>query len=171
MTPTDAWGITPHKIFTAGTRQPITVLSCFDGMGSVAILLRQCRIPVKRYIAVEINDSVKKICNTANPKTIDFPGVDHSWHSDIFNITEQDIAKLHNLELITAAPECKDMSKLRLLPSGPGYKNKRTPGVDPRPGLDGPSGKTFRRMLQIIKWAVKHHPSVQYFVECTSTFL
>ena len=74
--PIDAWGITPHKIFTASTRKPITVLSCFDGMGSVAILMRQCQIPVKRYIAVEINDSVKQICHAANPKTLDFPGVD-----------------------------------------------------------------------------------------------
>ena len=164
--PIDAWGITPHKIFTASTRKPITVLSCFDGMGSVAILMRQCQIPVKRYIAVEINDSVKQICHAANPKTLDFPGVDHSWHSDIFNITERDIAKLDSLEILTGAPECKDMSKLRLLPAGPGYKNKRIPGVDPRPGLDGPSGKTFRHMLQIVKWAVKHHPSVQYFIEC-----
>ena len=118
------------------------------------------------YIAVEINDSVKQICHAANPKTLDFPGVDHSWHSDIFNITERDIAKLDSLEILTGAPECKDMSKLRLLPAGPGYKNKRIPGVDPRPGLDGPSGKTFRHMLQIVKWAVKHHPSVQYFIEC-----
>ena len=168
-TPVDAWGPSPHQIFMAGVgeqSEAINVLSCFDGMGSAAILLRKCNIAVNRYIAVEIDDEVKRICQTANPKTVDFPGVDHSWCSDVWKITESHIAKLDNLTLLVGSPECKDMSKLRLLPDGPGYKTKRTPGQDPRPGLSGPSGRTFRQMLSIVKWATKHHPSVKYFIEC-----
>ena len=45
------------------------------------------------------------------------------------------------------APECNDFSKLRLLPDRPGYNGpKGDPGTDPRKGLAGKHGKTFRQL-------------------------
>ena len=61
---------------------------------------------------------------------------------------------------------CNDMSKLRLLPDREDYKGPpRTPGKDPRPGLDGKYGRTIRQCIKIIKWCLKHHPHCKFFME------
>ena len=36
---------------------------------------------------------------------------------------------------------------------------------DPRPGLNGPNGKKFRRLLLIMSWVLKHNPDCEYFIE------
>ena len=61
---------------------------------------------------------------------------------------------------------CNDFTKLRLLPDREDYKGpKRKPGVDPRPGLDGKYGKTFRQVIAIWGWILKYHPDCLFFIE------
>ena len=61
---------------------------------------------------------------------------------------------------------CNDFTKLRLLPDRPDYKGPpRKPGEDPRPGLDGKYGKTFRQVIKIIGWVLKHHPNCKFLIE------
>jgi hypothetical protein len=148
-------------------------LSLCDGMGCLALALKDIgfkELGLTKYIAVEKDASARKVCEAANPQTDDFPGVVHGLNGrhDIFQIAEADIASITDQPdlLIAAGPECNDFSKLRLLPNRPGFKGPpRDPNVDPRPGLGGPHGKTFRQTIKIIGWAQKHHPDTRYFVE------
>ena len=73
------------------------VLSLCDGMGCGKISLMANNATYDRYIAVEISEDAKRIARNANPPMSGIPHIDHSWHSDIHDITEQDIKNLgHN---------------------------------------------------------------------------
>ncbi len=87
---------------------------------------------------------------------------------DIDDITEEMIAAIPEgvLKVLFASPMCNDFSKLRLLPDRKDYRGpKRRPGEDPRAGLDGKYGRTFRTVIKIIQWVLKYHPHALYFVE------
>ena len=87
---------------------------------------------------------------------------------DIDDITEEMIAAIPEgvLKVLFASPMCNDFSKLRLLPDRKDYCGpKRRPGEDPRAGLDGKYGRTFRTVIKIIQWVLKYHPHALYFVE------
>ena len=91
---------------------------------------------ISRYIAVEISKDAKRIACNANPHEPNMPNIDHSWHSNAWDITEQDIAKLghNNIKMFMPGPPCQDFSKLRLLVKRSARKSLN----DIRPGLDGP---------------------------------
>ena len=95
------------------------------------------------------------------------PGFTHGLNGkhDVFKITEKDIKDIPNLVLIGAGPMCNDFSMLRLLPDRADYNGPPRQKGDPRPGLKGKYGKTMLQTIQIIKWALKHHPGVKFFVE------
>ena len=38
-------------------------------------------------------------------------------------------------------------------------------GKDPRPGLNGPKGKIFRKCVQIYRWIMKYNPKCKYLFE------
>jgi site-specific DNA-cytosine methylase len=148
-------------------------LSLMDGMGCLALTLKAegwARMGIDTIIAVEKNPKARKVCSAANPADGDFPGVEHGLNGkhDIYSISEEDISCLASgsIVLFSASPECNDFSKLRLLEDRPEYRGPaREPGKDPRPGLDGKHGRTFRRVIEILGWVQKHHPGVKYFIE------
>ena len=143
----------------------VAVLSICDGMGCAALSLQNCNMTIDRYVAVEIDNKSKLIAQFANPKTATFPGIDHSVCSDIFEVTEQHIIDIGTINLFIGATPCGDFSKLRLLPSSrKGVRFKKT-NKDPRPGLNGPNGKKFRRLMLIMSWVLKHNPNCEYFIE------
>lgn len=139
------------------------VLSLCDGMGCGMISLTANDAQYDRYIAVEIDDDAKKIARNANPHAAGAPRIDHSWHSNILNITEQDIADLGqgNIKLLLAGPPCQDFSRLRLITRHKGRKSMR----ELRPGLQGPHGSLFRNVIQILQWVLKYNPDCEFLIE------
>ena len=80
--------------------------------------------------------------------------------------SDDEEAQVSVLKVLFASPMCNDFSKLRLLPDRKDYRgHKRRPGEDPRAGLDGKYGRTFRTVIKIIQWVLKYHPHALYFVE------
>ena len=85
----------------------------------------------------------------------------------IFEIKEEDIQSFpkNSIRLFGAGPECNDVSKLRLLPDRPGYNGpKREPGTYPSQGLAGNHGKTFRQVIKLWGWILKHHPECKFLI-------
>ena len=69
-------------------------------------------------------------------------------------------------KLFLAGPMCVDFCKPGLLPDRESYKAPKTPpGQDPRPGLDGKYGMSFRVNIKIWGWVQKHHPECRFFIE------
>ena len=137
------------------------VLSLCDGMGCCALGLRNVQAEVDRYIGVEIDPVARLIADNVNPESTGFPGIDHSWHSDVLSITEADIAALgsNTIKLLAYGAPCEDMSKLRLL------RKAGSSTTDPRPGLNGPKGQLFRACIQITAWVIEHNPDCEVFIE------
>jgi hypothetical protein len=169
-----------------------TVLSLCDGMGCAALALQNSNAQIERYVAVELDYTARLVAQHANQVSDKFPGIDHSVANDVYHLTEQTIIDLGPIQMFIAAPPCGDFSKLRLLPSCNVHAllaaaatdddvmdklvqdlttgsvtdaDNRTVG-DPRPGLDGPTGKVFKQVLLVWHWVLKHNPDCQYFVEC-----
>ena len=146
-------------------QQQSIALSLCDGMGCLALALKGINARVDRIIGVECDEVARVICQNANPPAPEssFPGVDHSWHTNVFEIKEQDVIDLgyNSVKLLAWGAPCEDMSKLRLIRS----QSQVRSGKDPRPGLDGPRGKVFRQCLLVTAWVVKHNPNVESFVE------
>ena len=117
--------------------EPRIAISLCDGLGGLALSLKKNGSkPMTRIIAFEKNSVSCKVCMAANPKTLDFPGIEHGIDGkhDIEKITEEDIKDLprDSVKLLSAGPECVDFSKLRLLPDRKDYHGKkRVKGEDP----------------------------------------
>ena len=113
----------------------------------------------------------RKVCDAATPATPDgFSGVEHGLfgHHDIFKITRKHIKKLglNAIKLFLGSSECNDFSKLRLLQDRPDWKGPpRDPNVDPRKGLDGKHGATFRQVIAIWGWVLEFNPDCKFFIE------
>lgn len=60
------------------------------------------------------------------------------------------------------APPCNDLSLQRAFDKNGKFSEQDAAN---RPGLNGPTGKVFRKCLQIYKWVVQHNPEVEYFLE------
>lgn len=154
------------------------VISLCDGMGCAAMALQEAGVPVSRYLAVELDAKQRLIASFANPKTDNFPGIDHTWENDINNITEKHIAAFprNSIKAIVGGTECSDFSKKRLLPSTEAFKaarlkqardsgGKYLPNSVPRQGLNGKKGSTFRTAIQIWRWVKKYNPDVIFLFE------
>ena len=59
----------------------------------------------------------------------------------MFELTRETLEAFGNITLFCGGPLCEDFSQKRLLHDFNGNK----PIGDPRPGLDGPKGRTFRQ--------------------------
>jgi len=136
-------------------------LSLFDGLGGSAKLLDWIEADIDRYIAVEKEESAKVICKNVNPKTDRFPGVDHEWCSDVEEIQEADIAALGwgCIKHFSGGSPCEDFSLFRLLPPRKGCKPKG------RPGIEGHTGRLFKKLIQIREWVLKYNPECEWFIE------
>ena len=140
-------------------------LSLCDGMGCAAQEFQSKGIEISRYIGVEIDPVAQKIGDNANPKTTTFPGIDHSWHCDIAQITEDDIKSLgeNNISYVTFGTPCENFSKLLFLARS--KKSKPKPGVDPRTGLRGKTGRLILVAARIWSWVLKYNPRARGFGE------
>lgn len=147
-----------NMVKTTGKTDPVTVLSLCDGMGGGALALQNVGASIDRYVAVEVDSTKRIISDNANPSSSSFPGIDHSWKSDINDIREQDIVELGPISLLLMAPVCDDHSPLRLLGIPRGKP-------DPRPGFKGKKGATCLKCIEILCWVLKHNPGCEYFVE------
>ena len=109
----------------------LNVLSLCDGMGCGALVLKTKKIPVNRYVGVEIDSEARNVCDATNPSDGDFPGVDHTWFKDVTKIKEKDIEALgpDYFDLVMWGSPCEDFSKLRLLPNGPGHTLEHAGGI------------------------------------------
>lgn len=101
------------------------------------------------------------ICKNVNPKTDRFPGVDHEWCSDVEEIQEADIAALGwgCIKHLSGGSPCEDFSLFRTLPPRKGCKPKG------RPGIEGNTGKLFKKLIQIKEWVLKYNPECEWFIE------
>ena len=116
-------------------------LSLCDGMGTCAYMMGLIDANITRFIGVENNPVARTVCDNLNPsESSHFGGVDHSWHTDVFSITESDIVGLGPgaIAHLAMAPPCEDMSLLRLLSSRVKMKGKMKGNV--RPELKGKKG-------------------------------
>ena len=140
------------------------VLSLCDGMGCGLMSLRQNDARFDRYLATEIDKDAKRIAMNANPDIPGLPRMDHSWHSNAYNITEEDIEALgyNSIKLFLAGPPCQDFSKLRLITR----KSARKKAAELRPGLNGPNGRMFREVIKILQWVLKYNPDCEFLIEC-----
>ena len=139
------------------------VLSLCDGMGCGMICLNANEANIARYLAVEISSDARDIAKNVSDKMNKTAIIDHSWHSDILNIAEEDIAALGNgnIKLFIAGSPCQDFSRLRLITR---HKHKKCIS-ELRPGLNGPNGKLFRDVVQILQWVLKYNPECEYLIE------
>ena len=135
------------------------VLTFFDGMGCLTQALTQLGHDPESYhcIGVECDPEAREICRAMNPQ------VDHSWATDVRDVTEQMIADLgkNSIALFAGGPPCGDFSNKRNLPDREG----KYPETDQRPGLKGKNGRLFLKLLQIWKWVRKYNPECKHFVE------
>ena len=150
---------------TNSTDKKGVILSCCDGMSCASLSLEAVGIRhLYDVIALEVNPDARMVAQRADAN------ITHGIRGchDIFQITEEDIKTYHkdSIKLLSCGPECTDFSKLRLLRDRPGYKGSSSKeGKDPRKGLNGKTGKTFRQCIVIWNWVQKHHPNAKYFFE------
>ena len=150
---------------TNSTNKKYVILSCCDGMSCASLSLEAVGIRhLYDVIALEVNPDARMVAQRADAN------ITHGIRGchDIFQITEEDIKTYHkdSIKLLSCGPECTDFSKLRLLRDRPGYKGSSSKeGKDPRKGLNGKTGKTFRQCIVIWNWVQKHHPNAKYFFE------
>ena len=131
-------------------------------MGASALLLRVLDANITWSIGVEIDPVKRAICDNVNPPNADkFGGVDHTWNTDVYDITRESIELLGvgNIAILDVAAPCKDFSPLKLLPS----KFTGKPGV--RPGMQGKHGQVLAKCLEIVAWVVELNPKVEVFCE------
>ena len=138
-------------------------LSLCDGMGIGALATRLLGANITRFIGVEKNPKKRIISDNVNPpESSPFGGIDHSWHTDVFNITKEDIRDLGegNISRLDIAAPCKDFSLSRLIPN-----YKFTTSDNPRPGLKGPHGQVLLKCIEITAWVLDYNPECEIFNE------
>jgi len=147
------------------------VINLCDGMGASSLAMKKASegtdMTSIRVIGVEIDETARKVAQNANSPTLTFPGIDHEWHVDVFDITKEDIASLgaNAVGLTTWGAPCQDHSKNRLIAgkdaNGKPYHFKR----DPRKGMDGERGKVMRQCLLVQSWIDELNPDSEHFIE------
>ena len=89
-------------------------------------------------------------------------GVDYTWHTDVDNISRDDIQKLGvgSIGRLDISAPCKDFAMSRLLPCRWGGKLN-----DPRPGLRGKYGKVLLTCLEVAAWVLELNTDCEFFCE------
>ena len=87
-------------------------------MGCCLLALNAVRAAITRYIAVEKDDIARVVCDNVNDGSDGGIMADHSWSSDVYDITEDKVKSLGpgNIKHVSFGPPCKDHSKLRNVP-------------------------------------------------------
>ena len=131
-----------------------THVSLGDGMGGAVIAMERAGIKWTTYIAYEVLGVAKHVAAHTTP------GMQHAVDGDVMHITEETVIGWEQVDSMSISMLCADVSNLRNFVNG-----KWQPKSDKRPGLNGPSGRTFRHALQVLKWALKHNPDMEFLVE------
>lgn len=124
----------------------INVFSAFDGICCGMAALERADIPVNKYYSSEIDKYAIQIANKNYPQIIQL--------GDIENISENEIRKLENIDLVIGGSPCQGISSVNVyLEDGEG-------------GVNG-TGKSrlfwqYVRILNIIK---KINPNVKFLLE------
>ena len=142
-----------------GPIEEAIVLALCSGMSTGLLALSLVQAKFTRFIAVEHNDVAKVVAGNLNRDCSVKP--DHSWASDIFDISEQKVKDLGrgNVKQLQISAPCKDHSKLRLIPRGRSKKELT------RPGFSGKHGKVFRMCLTIATWVLLYNADCEVFCE------
>ena len=94
-------------------------LSLCGGMGTDVFVMRHLGAKFTRTILVEKADIKRTICDNLNPPGL-MPdgGVDYTWHTDVDNISRDDIQRLGLgfIGRLDISAPCKDFAMSRLLP-------------------------------------------------------
>ena len=141
-------------------------LSVCDGMGCGLVSLTANNVDsLDRYLAVEMSEDARRIAKNANPHNEGKLNIDHSWHTNLYNIIEADTEALrHNSTklFLAAGPPCQNFSRLRLIVRNSAKRDAR----ELRPGLNGPNGRAFRGVIKLWKIVKKHNPDCEFLFEC-----
>jgi hypothetical protein len=140
-------------------------ISLCDGMGASLVVMKLINADITRSIGVEINPMKRTICDNLNPPdTCSVGGVDHTWHTNVFDIKREDIAALGRNAVVATdiAANCEDFSLLRNLPSKYGPRGKLKV---PRPGLEGPKGDVLVQCILVTSWILEFNPDAEVFCE------
>ena len=134
------------------------MLSLCSGMSTGLLALSMVDAAFTRFIAVEKHNISKVVAGNLNRDCKVQP--DHTWASDVHDITEQKVKDLGfgNIKQVQLSPPCKDHSKLRLIPRG--RKEELV-----RPGFAGKHGKVFRMCLVVVGWVLAYNPNCEIFCE------
>jgi len=138
-----------------------TWVSLCGGMDTLALVAKQLKIMPSRFASVETSPACRKISDVVNPKTTDFPGIDHTWAHDLLSVTKDAVADLGVVTFVGMGAPCQDHSKCRLLPARHASDMKEVK----RPGFAGPKGKVFKHGVQVIKWMIEANPKLVFLVE------
>ena len=126
------------------SKKGINVLSFFDGMSAGQEALRRLDVRVNTYIAIEIDENVKKITKKNFPNTI--------FYGDINNIldNEEFYLSLPHIDIVFAGSPCQGFSK-----AGKGG------------GLDDPRSALFFVFIQILEQlrVRQNNPHIPFFFE------
>ena len=122
-------------------------LSLCGGMGANSFVMQQVGAKFTKTILVGKEEIKHTICDNLNPPelmTLSNGGVDYALHTDVHDITRDDIHKLGtgSVGRLDISAPCKDFALARLLPSKFGGKLN-----NPRPGLQGRHGKVLLSCL------------------------
>ena len=109
----------------------MNVLSLFDGISCGRVALERAGIKVDKYFASEIDKYAIQVTQESYPKTIQL--------GDVTKITNEDLDKLGNIDIIIGGSPCQDLSV---------YKYDRGE-VD---GLDGKKSNLFYQYERILKY-------------------
>ena len=133
-----------RELQTAPTAENIHLSLC-GGMGADVFVMRQVGAKFTGNLLVQNEEIRRTICDNLNPPEL-MPdgGVNYTWHTDVHDITREDIKKLGpgSIGRLDVSAPCKDFTLSRLLPSKYGGKLK-----NPRPGLQGRHGNIFLSCL------------------------
>ena len=138
------------------------ILSVFDGISGIIMALKKVgRLDeFDLFVAIEI-DGTARMISKAVLANLDVDIEVYREFTDVFELTKENIMAMGNITLFCGGPLCEDFSRKRLLPDFNGV----TPIGDPRPGLNGPKGKTFRQTIRLWEMIKELNPDCNYFIE------
>jgi len=119
-------------------RQPVRVLSLFDGISAGIVALKTLGIQIESYFASEVDEDSIKCSKRNNPEIVHV--------GDVTKITEEDIDAWGPFDMLIGGSPCNDFSLVNKF----------------RKGIAGNSGKLFfeyARILQICR--SKHEQSME----------
>ena len=147
------------QVIPSGKSVLVTV---FDGISGILMSLKKAgRLDeFDLIVAVEIDGTARMISKAVVANL----GIDIEVYraiTDVYELTKENLKAFGNITLFSGGPLCEDFSRKRLLPDFNGVK----PIGDPRPGLNGPKGRTFRQTIKLWELIQELNPDCKYFIE------